>query len=484
MRITISRKIMGGFALIIVAMIALDAALLLELWRVTGIVRMTIQTNVSSVNLAKELAGLLEDQERYAQKYVVSGDTTYLRLFSDTALRLARQADSMAAIDAEPAQHVLLAQLHERNRHLVEELPGMAGREDREQEGLNRVSARIDTMGVIIRYMLHQNQDLVSARLNATEEMAVSAGKFAVGLTFGAILVTVLLSVLVARTITSPIRALQAGAAGIAHGSFKPIAVRSHDETADLARSFNEMSEKLHEVNEYRAEMLHHITHELRTPLQSLHSIYYLLSEQIAGPVNEKQRKYLETLRLSAERIGAFTNMYLDLAKFEAGKMVFRRLPTDLGTLIEAPAESAKVAAAGHGIDLQVEKDGDLLADVDPEKTVQVMTNLLSNAIKYTPDGGSITVRLHSAGGRACLSVQDSGVGIDPEDLPHLFTKFYQAKNAGKARTKGTGLGLALAQAIVEGQGGLISVASEVGKGTTVTVEFPLVPAEAEEKIG
>jgi signal transduction histidine kinase len=475
---------MGGFALIIVAMIALDAALLLELRHVTRIVRMTIQTNVSAVNSAKEIAGVLEEQERHAQKYVVSGDTTYLRLFSSAASRLARLADSMAAIDAEPAQRVLLVQLHALNQQLVEELPAMAGKEETEQEGVKRITARIDTMGVIVRYMLHQNQDLISARLNATEEMATSAEQFAAGLTFGAILVTILLSVLLARTITSPIRALQAGAAGIAHGSFKPIKVRSHDETADLAQSFNEMSEKLREVNEYRAEMLHHITHELRTPLQSLHSIYYLLSEQIAGPVNEKQRKYLETLKLSAERIGAFTNMYLDLAKFEAGKMVFRRIPTDLGTLVEAPVESARVAAAQHGIDLTVEKEGDLLADVDPEKTVQVVTNLLSNAMKYTADGGSVTVRLHSAGGRALLSVIDTGVGIDPEDLPHLFTKFYQAKNAAKARMKGTGLGLALVQAIVEGHGGSVAVSSEVGKGTTVTVELPLIPAEVEEEVG
>jgi signal transduction histidine kinase len=336
-------------------------------------------------------------------------------------------------------------------------------------------------MEVIVRYMLRQNQDLISERLNTADDMADAAEKFAAGLTFGAILTTILLSILLARTITSPIRALQAGAAGIAHGSFKPITVRSHDETADLARSFNAMSEKLHEVNEYRAEMLHHITHELRTPLQSLHSIYYLLSEQIAGPVNEKQRKYLETLRLSAERIGAFTNMYLDLAKFEAGKMVFRRVPTDLGMLVEGPAESARVAAAGHGIDLTVEKEEHVLADVDPEKTVQVMTNLLSNAIKYTPDGGSVTVRIRSLGARARLSVADTGVGIDPEDIPHLFTKFYQAKNAGQARAKGTGLGLALARAIVEGQGGSITVSSELGNGTTMNVEFPLFPAPAED---
>ena len=473
MRIAISRKIMAGFALIIVAMIALDVALLFELRRVTGIVRTAMGINVVGMNTAKEITGLLEEQERHAQKYLVSGDTTYLNLFMDAAVRLTRRTDSLAAMQIDRDQRDLLTQLHGVHERLVMVVSGSPGFLESGAESRSQVTAPIDTMHAITRTLMRRNEELIAARLSAADEVAQQAGEFALVLTFGAIIMTVLLSVLLARTITSPIRALQAGAARIARGSFEPITVRSHDETSDLAESFNAMSRKLREVNDYRAEMMHHITHELRTPLQSLHSIHYLMSEQIAGPLNEKQQKYMETLRVNAERIGAFTNMYLDLAKFEAGKMEFHRTPVDLRVLVEAPVESARVAAARHNIALEVEKGEIPTAELDPEKTLQVITNLLSNAVKYTPDGGTVMLRLTAVEGRVRMTVTDTGVGIDAEDIPHLFTKFYQAKNTLKARSKGTGLGLALVQAIVEGQGGSISVQSALDVGTTITVEFP-----------
>ena len=473
MRIAISRKIMAGFAIIIVAMIALDISLLFELRRVTGIVRTAMGINVVSMNTAKELTALLEEQDRHTQKFLVSGDTTYLSLFMDAAVRLTRQTDSMAAMQIDRDQRDLLVQLHGVHERLVMVVSSGPGLLESGSDARWRISAPIDTMRAITRTLMHRNEELIAARLSAAEEVAQQAGEFAVVLTFGAIIMTVLLSVLLARTITSPIRALQAGAARIARGSFEPITVRSHDETSDLARSFNAMSEKLREVNEYRAEMMHHITHELRTPLQSLHSIYYLMSERIAGPLNEKQQKYMETLRVNTERIGAFTNMYLDLVKFEAGKMAFHKLPLDLRTLVDGPVESARVAAAQHNISLEVEKGEIPLVELDAEKVVQVVTNLLSNALKYTPDGGTVMLRLTTAGGRVRMTVTDTGVGIDPEDIPHLFTKFYQAKNTVKARTRGTGLGLALVQAIVEGQNGSIAVESALDVGTTFTVDFP-----------
>jgi signal transduction histidine kinase len=404
----------------------------------------------------------------------------------DAAVRLTRQTDSLSAKQLDRDQQDLLVYLHNVHERLVVTLSATPGLSGRGTEGLQYISGRIDTMRVITRLLMRRNEDLIAARLSAAEEVAQQAGEFAVVLTFGAIVMTILLSILLARTITSPIRALQAGAARIARGSFEPITVRSNDETADLARSFNAMSDKLREVNEYRAEMMHHITHELRTPLQSLHSIYYLMSEQIAGPLNEKQRKYMETLRVNAERIGAFTNMYLDLAKFEAGKMIFHRSPVDLRTLVDGPVESARVAAAQHKITLDVEKEEIPPVEVDPEKTIQVITNLLSNAVKYTPDGGTVMLKLSATGTRVRMTVTDTGVGIDPEDVPHLFTKFYQAKNSDKARSKGTGLGLALVQAIVEGQNGTIRVESALDIGTTFTVEFPVAAdgSQAGKKAG
>jgi two-component system sensor histidine kinase BaeS len=318
----------------------------------------------------------------------------------------------------------------------------------------------------------------------AGDQRAEEALRFALVLTLGSIVITIILAFLLARMITNPIRVLQAGAARVAQGSFRPIAVSSRDELADLTVAFNDMSEKLRVANEYRAEMMQHIVHELRTPLQSLHSVYYLLSEQIAGPINAQQRKYVDMLRVNAERITDFTNQFLDIAKIEAGRMQYRRQPVDLSALVGRAVEGSRVQAEAHGIAMSLVCDGPAAAHADAEKITQVISNLLSNAVKYTPDGGRIAVRIEGEKDRVRVLVTDSGVGIDPEDIPHLFRKFYQAKNTGKARTKGTGIGLALVRAIVDGHGGTVRVESEIGKGSTFIVELPAVVAAETAGVG
>jgi len=376
----------------------------------------------------------------------------------------------------ETDQHSVLNRLNRTNEWLFDALSGLntsSLRHMAADQAIVTVADSIQAMRGLIDDLIYRNQAAIAVQMQAAEQRAGEALEFAIVLTVGTIVITVLLALLIARTIIGPIRALKRGAARVARGSFDPVVVRSHDETAELASAFNDMSDQLRRMNEYKAEMMQHITHELRTPLQSLQSVYYLLSEQIAGPVNEKQRKYLEMLRSNAERITQFTNQFLDLAKLEAGKMVFHREPTELRSLLSGAVENARAVAAQNNITITLDGEELPRIQVDPEKISQVVGNLLSNAVKYTPDGGSVKVSLGSSGRLVRLSVSDTGAGIDPEDVPHLFEKFYQAKNVGKARSKGTGLGLALVKAIVEGHGGTIRVHSSIGQGTTVIVDLP-----------
>ena len=476
MRLTIYRKMMGGFALIIIAMIALNASLLYELRSVTGSLRIALGTNVLSVDRAKGLYSLLSDQERHAQQFLVSRDTIYYSLFTDAARRFAGGTDSLVFLVTGAEQNAVLTRLNAINDWVFSSL---SASEDgsllkmNSEWAITTVGDSIQTMRALLDNLITSNQAAIAARMQAAEQKAGEAFEFAIVLTVGTVIITVLVALLIVRTIVEPIRALRKGAARVARGSFDPVIVRSHDETADLAAAFNEMSDQLRRTNEHKAEMMQHITHELRTPLQSLQSVYYILTEQIAGPITENQRKYLEMLRSNAERISEFTNQFLDLAKLEAGRMVFRYQPTDLRSSLVEAVEDASAIASRSGISVVLEAEELPLLHLDPEKISQVVRNLLSNALKYTPDGGTVTARLAKAGNLVRLSVIDTGCGIDREDLPHLFTKFYQAKNAVKGRSKGTGIGLALVRAIVEGHGGTVHVQSVVGEGTTVVVDLP-----------
>jgi two-component system, NtrC family, sensor histidine kinase GlrK len=473
-KLTIYRKIMLGFGLIIVAMVFAIAGMLYELHMVSESVRMTLTANLFSIDLAKDLSGLLDNEEQHAQKFLVSRDTTYTALFLESARRFGKRMDSLAGVTADSSELALLQDMsgtHDRLKASVlasvnhRELPASATEES--------VANSADSLRTQLETLIRTNQTAVSSAMADLQETVPRTFNVAVLLTLGTIVVTILLALFIARTITRPIRALRAGTERVAQGHFEPIRVTSHDETALLAGAFNAMSEKLRQINEYKAEMMHHITHELRMPLQSMHSAYYLLSEQMAGPINEQQKKLLESMRENIDRINGFSNQFLDVAKIEAGMMEFRREPLGLAELVRPVVENARIMAARKEISITLQEEEVPVVTGDGEKLAQVVSNLLSNAIKYTDRGGSITVALRAAGTGVEIAVSDNGVGIDQEDIPRLFTKFYQAKNVEKGSIKGTGVGLALVKGIVDGHGGTILVTSQVGRGSTFTVVLP-----------
>jgi signal transduction histidine kinase len=485
-KLTIYRKIMLGFGLIIVAMVFAIAGMLYELHAVSDSVRTTLTVNLFSIDLAKDLGALLDNEEQHAQKFLVSHDTTYAGLFTEAAGRFGKQMDSLAGVVADRSELALLRTMggtHDRLAASV--LAAMNGGRSRTSVTEESVADTIDTLRAQLETLIRLNQNSVAVAMADLQETVPRTFNVAVLLTMGTIVVTVLLALFIARTITRPIRALQAGTERVAQGHFEPIRVTSHDETALLAGAFNAMSEKLRQINEYKAEMMHHITHELRMPLQSMHSAYYLLTEQLSGPINDQQKKLLESMRENIDRISGFTNQFLDLAKIEAGMMEFRRERTDIPELVRPVVENARLMAARKEITITVQEEKVPAVMGDREKLSQVVGNLLSNAIKYTDRGGSITLALRASQAGVEIAVSDNGVGIDPEDIPRLFTKFYQAKNVGKGSSKGTGVGLALVKGIVDGHRGKVSVTSRVGQGSTFTVEIPAaedVPEVTEEK--
>jgi signal transduction histidine kinase len=209
-------------------------------------------------------------------------------------------------------------------------------------------------------------------------------------------------------------------------------------------------------------------------PLQTMHSAYYLLSEQQAGPVSERQKKLLETIRDNIDKITRFSNQFLDLARIEAGMMEYTVGPTDLEAVLKQLVADASVNAARKGIVLQYVSSPLPRVMANPDRCAQVFTNLVSNAVKYTNAGGTVQVSACTSAFGVQVTVSDTGVGIAAEELAQVFKKFYRAKNAG--RRSGTGIGLALVKGLVSGMGGQITVESEPGRGSAFTVEFRTAP--------
>lgn len=294
--------------------------------------------------------------------------------------------------------------------------------------------------------------------------------------TVGAVLVAVLLGAVFARTLTRPIRDLTAAAQALQQGSLgQQVPVRSQDELGQLATTFNQMSAALARAVQARRQMTADIAHDLRTPLQVIGGY---IDSMVEGDL-EPTRERLLTVYTEIEHLQHLVADLRTLSRADAGEL-------RLNPQILAPCELLiRVAAtyenqAHHqGLTLTMNAASDLpLLFVDEERMIQVLGNLVSNALRHTPTGGQITLTAYQEDSTIQLAVQDTGEGIAAEDLPYLFDRFYRVDRARQEESGASGLGLAIARALVTAHGGTITALSPGPcQGATFTITLPLIPA-------
>ncbi|MBF2064508.1 MAG: GAF domain-containing protein [Calothrix sp. C42_A2020_038] len=227
-----------------------------------------------------------------------------------------------------------------------------------------------------------------------------------------------------------------------------------------------------------RSEFLATISHELLTPLTYVIGMSSTLLRWSFGELTQRQRDYLQTIHDSGEHLLEMINDILDLSQIEAGKAVLNNTEFSLKEIAEAITDSLQEKATAQQVDLRLDLqfDENRRFCADARRVQQVLNNLLSNAIKFTPEGGSVTLRLWYEDGNAVFQVEDTGIGIPEEQLPQLFEKFHQLDTPYRRRYGGTGLGLALTKQLVEMHRGRIEVESTVEVGSIFTVWIPEQP--------
>jgi len=243
-------------------------------------------------------------------------------------------------------------------------------------------------------------------------------------------------------------------------------------------RLFNEIQDKgrqLEIANRHKSEFLANMSHELRTPLNAIIGFSEVLDERYFGELNEKQADYVKDIHSSGKHLLTLINDILDLSKIEAGRMELDVADFDLPAALQNALTLVRERAQRHGIGLDLKVDGALgNFRADERKFKQIMLNLLSNAVKFTPEGGKVSIAAKLNGSAVEVSVSDTGVGIAPEDQAIVFEEFRQVGRDYTRKAEGTGLGLALTRRFVELHGGILSLASTPGKGSTFTFTLPI----------
>ena len=288
-----------------------------------------------------------------------------------------------------------------------------------------------------------------------------------------ALLVALVTGVLLARTLVGPVRALTEAAQKITQGHLEQeVKVSSTDEIGQLAHSFNQMSQEVARVNRLRRQMTADIAHDLRTPLTVIAGYVEAMQDGVLQPTPERLALIYDEIKRLQDLVGDLRTLSLA----DSGELSIHPQQLSPQYLLERAIGPYERHIQEQKINLQLQADENLpQLWVDESRMMQVFGNLISNALRYTPESGTVTLAANQVGANIEMVVQDSGKGISAEDLPHIFERFFRADSSRFSEGgESSGLGLAIAKALVEAQGGLISVVSEPGAGTTFRMTFPL----------
>jgi signal transduction histidine kinase len=250
-------------------------------------------------------------------------------------------------------------------------------------------------------------------------------------------------------------------------------------DTVNVERALRERNEALEDADKIKIDFVHHVSYELRSPLTNIIGFVHLLGDPATGPLETKQREYLDFITVSTNTLLALINNILDLATIDSGRMQLTLGPVDIRVAMEAAAEGVQDRLVGGGIDLAISAAPDIGSFVADERRIrQILFNLLANAVSFSPAGAAVTLLAQRRPDAVIFSVTDQGPGIPSHLLDKVFD-WFESHSLG-SQHRGPGIGLSLVRSFVELHGGTVTIASIVGDGTTVTCTFPLAEAAAQ----
>jgi two-component system sensor histidine kinase GlrK len=488
-RLSVFWRIILTSLVIIVVMAGVNLYALFQLRHLTALSTNMAMLHYPAIESAKHLLTVLYAQLNSEKKYLVVRDATFLQHFDEEVEEFHRGLQTLELQELTPQgiqllkdikhmQQERLTMLHEKleRKASASALPS-GNYEGRRDVLMDRISATLQQF--IDLHEMGISVGVSRSRENSAQAEAVTEQLVLLALVFG-----ITLAGFASYTILRPLRQLQSHIKQIGLGNFRTsLNIRAPRELRDLVDAVNRMGIKLQELDDMKEEFLAHVSHELRTPMASIQEGTHLLLDEIPGPLSQEQRTTLRIMADSSRRLITLISTILDLSKMNAGMMEYRIVPTDIKRVADMSVKKVQLLADAKHVQLLLEGPAQQVwVKADVFRIEQVLDNLLSNALKFSSEGGIVKVVMKPDlnSGTLEVSVSDGGPGIQAEDLPYIFERFYQGRTKAKLAAPGSGLGLALAKNVVEAHGGRIWIESEAKKGTTVRFVLLLTkPGEA-----
>ncbi len=493
------KRILFGYIAIVLFMLAMSFYLIFRLNYLNKVTDSIMRADIPFVENGEKLLDSLLEQIRNEKKYIITNDNAFLDLFGQKRRefqeRLKYLEESIANREKEPLINQI-KELHKKYLSMVskeiilvgkeEIIPPHTRYEDEKKKTLDQLTEAINKL------ILTTQTELIK-KIGLFQEIGYKSAKISLVIILFAVLFGAFFAYFFTRSICAPVRILKDATERIAHGDLDyRIEVTSNDEIGTLGTAFNQMCNKLKEMDQMKTDFVSNVSHNLKTPLTVIREANDLLLEKIAGPVSDSQVKLLNITKEETLRLTMMINDLLDISRIEAGLMRYNFQYSDIQDIIRKSADEIRFLAESKHIHVQW-INGAFIPKIllDRDKIAQVMDNLLSNAIKFTPSGGSITMtltevdsknvphffaeqnRLNNVHSFVRVSISDTGIGIPVECHKMIFDKFQQVNNKGKGGMKGTGLGLSIAKHIVLDHGGDIWVENNDGKGSTFHFTLP-----------
>jgi len=475
MRFGIFSRSTAGYLMILFLLGGSNVYAILKLAQFNTVILKTHIEDTRLVDTEKKLVDSIFSQQRYEQKYLLTNDAVLFNQFlaaKDDFERLLAEISVISDLPVYRNSFGKIKTYHERYQSLVDtEAKYLKDnkRYDRNWYKREKEKASDGILAELKKLEDYSREDFYHKTKMVTEAGA-AARRMAVISFLSAVLLAVLLSFFITRSITNPLMMLVKKTREIPTGVFNcDLEVSAPPEIGELSEAFTVMCDRLKEVDKMKADFFAMISHELKTPLTTIKEGTSLLLEGVGGTITEKQDRLLTIIATESKRLTSLVNSILDLSKMEAGMMMYTFEQGAIGPLIAQVVREIVPYAEAKRVHIvkQINTDSSDCR-MDGERILDVLRNLVGNAIKFTPEGGQVTIAAIPLNGGLKVSVSDSGPGIPPEKLKTIFEKYESSD-----QKRGTGLGLAIVKHIVAAHGGKVWVESNPGEGSKFVFVLP-----------